>query len=94
MDKRDKKKLAIALKYDKDHNDAPKVIAKGIGRIAENIVEKGKEEGIAAVENKGLANELFKLEINDEIPSELYTAVAEILTYVYKLDNEKKYSYE
>lgn len=94
MDKNDKRKLAVALKYDKDQNDAPKVIAKGIGKVAENIIEKGKEEGVSAVEDKGLANELFKLEINDEIPSELYTAVAEILNYVYKLDNEKRYSYE
>ena len=94
MIEKDKRKLAVALKYDKDANDAPKVIAKGIGAVAENIVDKAKQEGISSVEDKQLANELFKLDINDEIPSELYTAVAEILTYVYKLDNEKKSSYE
>lgn len=94
MNEKDKRKLAVALKYDKDQNEAPKVIAKGIGEVANNIVKKGVEEGITSIENKELASDLFKLEINDEIPSELYTAVAEILTYVYKLDNEKRNRYE
>lgn len=94
MNEKDKRKLAVALKYDKNENDAPKIIAKGIGEVAKNIVKKGKEEGVTSLENKELAGELFKLDINDEIPAELYTAVAEILTYVYKLDNEKRSSYE
>lgn len=88
MKKREKEKLAVALKYDTDENQAPKVIAKGSGQVAENIIKKGKEEGITSVEDKHLADDLFKLNIDDEIPEELYTAVAEILNYVYKLDND------
>ena len=91
MSKEDKRKLAVALKYDKDKNEAPQVIAKGSGEVAKSIIKKGEEEGITSLENKALAGELFKLDINDEIPEELYTAVAEILSYVHKLDNEKRY---
>ena len=92
--KKEKEKLAVALKYDKDENRAPQVIAKGSGQVAENIIKKGEEEGITSLENKGLAKDLFKLDINEEIPEELYTAVAEILNYVYKLDNKEKSLYE
>lgn len=89
MNEKEKKKLAVAIKYDKDTNQAPEVIAKGIGEVAKSIIKTGKEAGVTSLENKELANELFKLEINEEIPEELYTAVAEILNYVYKLDKEK-----
>lgn len=88
VNKKEKEKLAVALKYDQDENKAPKVIAKGSGQVAENIIKKGEEEGITSVEDKNLADDLFKLDIDDEIPEELYTAVAEILNYVYKLDNK------
>ena len=87
MKKKEKEKLAVALKYDKDENRAPQVIAKGSGQVAENIIKKGEEEGITSIEDKHLADDLFKLDIDEEIPEELYTAVAEILNYVYKLDN-------
>ena len=89
MSDSNKRKVAVALKYDKDTDDAPKVVAKGYGQVAENIVKKGEEEGVDSVENEALATELVKLEINDEIPEELYTAVAEILSYVYRLDSER-----
>lgn len=90
MNEKDKKKLAVAIKYDKDRNQAPEVIAKGTGEVAKNIIKKGEEAGVTSLENKELAGELFKLEINEEIPEDLYTAVAEILNYVYKLDKEKR----
>ena len=89
MEEKNKRKIAVALKYDKDNDDAPKVIAKGFGQVAEKIVEKGQEEGVKSLENKELATELVKLDINDEIPEELYNAVAEILNYIYKLDSKK-----
>ena len=90
MNEKEKSKIAIALKYDQENGDAPKVIAKGTGEIAKNIIKKGEEAGVTSLENKSLAQELFQLEVNQEIPEDLYTAVAEILTYVYKLDNEKR----
>lgn len=90
MNEKEKSKIAIALKYDQEKGEAPKVIAKGTGEVAKKIIEKGEEAGVTSLENKGLAQELFQLEVNQEIPEDLYTAVAEILTYVYKLDNEKR----
>lgn len=89
MDDKEKTKIAIALKYDQEKGEAPKVIAKGSGEVAKNIIKKGEEAGITSLENKSLVEELFQLEINQEIPEELYIAVAEILTHVYKLDKEK-----
>ena len=78
--------LAIALQYDRLTMPAPKVIAKGAGLIAERIKEIGRQNNIPIVENKPLAQTLFKMvELGDFIPENLYKAVAEILAYVYKL---------
>ena len=78
--------LAIALQYDRFTMPAPKVIAKGAGLIAERIKEIGRQNNIPIVENKPLAQTLFKMvELGDFIPENLYKAVAEILAYVYKL---------
>ena len=81
--------FAVALKYDDTADAAPIVIAKGADLVAKNIREKGKEYGIKILENKSLARTLFyTVEIGDEIPPELYQAVAEILAFVYSLKNE------
>ncbi len=78
--------LAIALAYDADSMGAPKVIAKGAGFIAQRIREIAAEHGVPLVENKPLAQTLFKtVSLGGSIPSDLYRAVAEILVYVYKL---------
>lgn len=83
-------KLAIALKYNAEGMVAPKVIAKGAGFIAERIKGIAREKGIPVIENKPLAQTLFKLvEIGDLIPENLYRAVAEILAYVYRLKGMK-----
>ncbi len=77
--------LAIALKYE-EGMDAPKVVAKGAGFIAQTIKTLAAENDIPLVENKPLARTLFKsTEIGDFIPADLYRAVAEILAYVYRL---------
>jgi len=82
-------RLAIALKYDMGRMDAPVVLAKGSGRIAEKIKETGKEHQIPIVENKPLSRSLFKLvEIGHAIPENLYQAVAEVLAYVYRLKDK------
>ena len=88
------KKIAIALKYDKEKNNAPRIVAKGKGVIANNIIEEGKTEGIKLIENKQLAQELITLNIDQEIPEHLYKAVAEILSFIYYLDNMKDDDYE
>ncbi len=77
--------IAIALKYD-ETMAAPRVIAKGAGLIAEKIRAIAKENGIPLVENKPLARTMFKtIKVGHSIPRELYNAVAEVLSYVYKL---------
>lgn len=82
--------LAIALKYDTKEMIAPKVIAKGAGYLAARIKEIAKENDIPIVEQKPLAQTLFKAaEIGESIPAELYRAVAEILAYVYRLKGMK-----
>ncbi len=79
-------RLAIALRFDAKKMTAPKVIAKGSGFIAGRIKEIAMEHGIPIVEEKPLAQALYKtVEIDDLIPAALYQAVAEVLAYVYRL---------
>ena len=78
--------LAIALQYDRGKMIAPTVVAKGAGEVAEKIKQVARKAGVPVVENKPLAQALFKsLDIGDVIPEALYKAVAEILAYVYRL---------
>jgi len=80
-------KIAVALKYKKEENNAPKVVAKGKGEVANNIILEAKKSGVAIKEDKELAEILFSIEIEKEIPPALYEVVAKILASVYK---EKK----
>jgi flagellar biosynthetic protein FlhB len=78
--------LAIALRFNPEEMEAPRVVAKGAEAIAERIKEIAREHGIPLVENKPLAQALFKAaDLGDEVPVELYRAVAEVLAYVYRL---------
>ncbi len=78
--------LAVAIRYDQDKMDAPIVVAKGAGYLAQRIKELAREHGVVVIENKFVARTLYKLvDIGREIPSDLYRAVAEILAYVYRL---------
>jgi flagellar biosynthetic protein FlhB len=77
---------AVAVQYDPDRADAPKVIAKGKNLIAKNIKKIAEENDIPIVENKPLARALYaEVELGAFIPANLYHAVAEVLAYVYKL---------
>ena len=79
-------RLAVALKFDAREMIAPRVLAKGAGHIAGRIREIAREHQIPVVEEKPLAQALYKMvEIGDYIPAELYRAVAEVLAYVYRL---------
>jgi flagellar biosynthetic protein FlhB len=78
--------LAVALKYKKDIDPAPKICAKGQNLIAERIKAIAREHYIPVIEDKPLAQALFKLELNQEIPGMLYKAVAEILARVYQVN--------
>ena len=78
--------LAVAVKYDAMSMKAPMVLAKGAGTIANKIKEVAKEHGVPVVEDKPLAQALYKaVEINESIPENLFQAVAEVLAYVYNL---------
>jgi flagellar biosynthesis protein FlhB len=79
---------SIALSYKLDSMDAPKVVAKGVGFLALKIRELAQQHGVPLVENRPLAQTLYKtVEIGESIPAHLYKAVAEILAYVYKAKN-------
>ena len=76
---------AVAIRYDKEKEDAPRVIAKGVDKLALKIKEIAREAGVMIVENPSLARELYKsVEIGEIIPPKLYKAVAEVLAYVYR----------
>ena len=78
--------LAIALQYRYKDMNAPKVVAKGAERVAEKIKEIAKTHGVPLVENKPLAQAIFKsVEVGQTIPSSLYQLVADVLAYVYRL---------
>lgn len=82
--------LAVAIKYDRSKGNAPIVVAKGAGYIAQKIRELAKNSKVPVIENKPLARSLFKhVEVGKEIPVTLYKAVAEILAYVYKLKSKR-----
>jgi flagellar biosynthetic protein FlhB len=81
--------FAIAIKYDTTKAEAPIVLAKGKDIIAQKIKELAKDNNIPTVENKPLAQALYKsVEIGDMVPAELYKAVAEVLAFVYSLKNK------
>ena len=85
----DKEKIAIALKYDKQNDPAPKVVATGKGNIAEQIIAIAKENGIEIRKDATLASILSTLDLDALIPLEAYASVAEILSYIYGKNTEK-----
>ena len=79
---------ATALRYDPKKNNAPVFTAKGRGELAEKIIEIAKKENIPITKNNALADILDGLDIYQEIPPELYKAIANIFAFLYEL-NEK-----
>jgi flagellar biosynthesis protein len=80
-------KKAVALKYAPDKSSAPVLIAKGKGHMAETILQKAKENGIPVQEDASLVEVLSKLDLDQEIPAELYQLVAEVLSFIYRSDS-------
>jgi len=78
-----KKPLAVALHYEQP--GAPRVVAKGQGEIGKKIIETAREHGVPIEENASLAGALSEVEIGDEIPVELYKAVAEVLMFIMRM---------
>jgi flagellar biosynthesis protein len=84
-----KPKKAVALKYKPDDDHAPRVTAKGTGRLAERIIEMARKHGIPVKDDPDLVEVLSRLDLHDQIPPELYVVVAELLAFVYRLNQEK-----
>jgi flagellar biosynthesis protein len=81
-----KRQLAVALHY--DNTGAPRVVAKGRGTLGEKIIEVARAHDIPIEENEVLAGALSNVELGDEIPAELYKAVAEVLIFVLRLSGQ------
>jgi flagellar biosynthesis protein len=82
------KNLAISLKYSGGSNHAPKVTAKGQGWVAEKIISMAEQQNIPIRKDKDLVALLEKIDVGREIPESLYKLVAELLAWVYQLNNE------
>jgi flagellar biosynthesis protein len=78
----EERKKAVALRYDPEKDNAPVVLAKGYGELAERIIKIAKERNIPVVEDKDLISALIRVEVFEEIPSELYRAVAKVLVFI------------
>jgi flagellar biosynthesis protein len=81
---------ATALRYDRGSDGAPKVVASGRDLIADQIVERAQAAGVPVREDPALVEALERLELGQEIPTELFTAVAEALVWAYKLDRRQR----
>ena len=79
-------RIAVALEY--DGHGAPRVTAKGRGELAERIVETGREHNVAVEQNAILAQALSAVELDDQIPEELYRATAQVIAFVLALRGE------
>lgn len=82
------KSKAVALKYDKETSSAPKVTAKGEGVSAENIIKIANENDIPIKKDEDLVELLSNIELDREVPPEMYKAIAEVFSYIYKLTNK------
>jgi flagellar biosynthesis protein len=81
---------AAALGYDSETDEAPRLLAKGAGELADRIIELAKEHGIPIREDRDLVAVLARLDLDQEIPAELYKAVAELLAFVYRVNSRWK----
>jgi flagellar biosynthesis protein len=94
LDKTKNKKIkkASAISYTPGEDSAPKVIASGKGVIAEKLIEKAKEAEIPIYEDEHLAETLSHISLGDEIPPQLYEVVAEVLSFISRLDESSSVS--
>ncbi len=82
------KQKAVALGYDKATNSAPKVVAKGEGTVAQNIIKIAELNDIPIKKDEDLVELLSKVELDKEVPEALYTAVVEVFSFIYKTTNK------
>ncbi|MGM8214453.1 EscU/YscU/HrcU family type III secretion system export apparatus switch protein [Bacillaceae bacterium W0354] len=80
------RKEAIALRYDEQKHVSPEIIAKGKGLIAEQILQLAETHEVPVYEDPSLITLLDELNVNDKIPEDLYSAVAEVFAFIYRVD--------
>lgn len=81
---------AAALRYRIDDDPAPRLVAKGMGAVAENIIAAARDAGVPLYEDPDLVAVLMTLDVNDLIPPDLYLAVAEVLAFIYRMNNRAR----
>ncbi|PHQ64802.1 MAG: type III secretion system protein [Sulfurimonas sp.] len=81
-------KKAAALRYNKDKESAPRVIAKGKGKSADNIIKIAELHNLPIKKDEDLMELLSKVELDKEVPAALYKAVAEVFSFIYKTTNK------
>ena len=86
--KTSKRRAAVALRYKMNEDPAPKLVAKGAGKIAEKIIQAARDAGVPIHEDPDLLALLMTLNIGEMIPPELYTAVAEVLAFIYRINKK------
>jgi flagellar biosynthesis protein len=89
VSEKDRRSRAVALGYDAAQDRAPRVLAKGSGALAQKIIAIANEHGIPLQEDPVLVELLAQIDVDREIPPELYKAVAEILAFVYRLKQDR-----
>jgi flagellar biosynthesis protein len=77
---------AVAIAYNSGTDAAPKVVAKGLGQVADHIITLAKDNAVPIYKNKTLTGMLMAVELDREIPPELYKAIAEVLAHIYRLN--------
>jgi len=80
-----RRKVAVALRYRREQDDAPRVVAGGYGKVADRILELARSAKVPVHEDAVLAETLGKVGVDQPIPPELYQAVAEVISFIYKL---------
>ncbi|GMA61734.1 EscU/YscU/HrcU family type III secretion system export apparatus switch protein [Alicyclobacillus fastidiosus] len=81
---------AVALRYERQREEAPRIVAKGAGDVAEAIIRSASSNDVPVMENQQLVDALIGLEVDSVIPAEMYQAVAEVLSYVYQFGRKPK----
>jgi len=84
------KEKAVALKYDKGKKQAPVISAKGEGKTAQKIIKIAKENGVPLKKDEDLIELLSKIELDKEVPPQMYKAIAEVFSFIYSITREKK----
>ena len=84
------KQKAVALKYEQTKDNAPKVTAKGEGKTAQKIIQIAKESGVTLKKDENLVELLSKVELDKEVPAEMYKAVAEVFNFIYKMTKKSE----